>query len=108
MSATKADSGQVCKYYMVGFCKFRDKCLFKHVLENCKTKDCKKDQCLKRHPIKCKYFFLRRSCKFKIDCKFSHESDTKDVEEIEKVRREIIEIQKKNDSLKAENKELKK
>ena len=104
----KTDSDKLCKYYNVGFCKFRDRCFFKHVLEDCKTKDCKKDHCLKRHPKRCKFFFLRKFCKFKTDCKFSHdESDSKDDEDIQKVRHEITEIRKENESIKSRNKELK-
>ena len=97
---------RICKYYNEGFCKFRDKCFFKHVMEDCKTKDCKKDQCLKRHPKRCKFFFLRKFCKFKIDCKFSHNSDSNDDEDIKKVQHEITEIQRENEIIKSRNKEL--
>ena len=86
----------------------RDKCTYKHVSEVCKTNDCKKVKCFRRHPKKCKFFFLKNSCKFGKECGFSHESFVNsNADQIEVVRREIDKIQKENDLIKKENEGLK-
>ena len=51
---------------VVGFCKFRLKWWFKHVLEEHKIKECDTSKCLKSSPKKCKFFFLRSFSKSKI------------------------------------------
>ena len=63
---------------------------------------------MKRHPKKCKFFFSRSLvCKFKSECKFSHEIDLED-KELESVRLEIEKLCKENKVIQTENHELKK
>ena len=100
------ESKPICKYFSSGFCKFRHKCLFEHVLEECKTKECDKRKCLKRHPKKCKFFFLRSFCKFKSESNYSHDIDLED-KELKAVRLEIETISKENKVIQLENEELK-
>ena len=105
---TRKTSEIFCKYFMVGFCKLRDKCTYKHVSEVCKTNDCKKVKCFMRHPKKCKFFFLKNSCKFGSECGFSHESfGNSNADQIEVVRSEIDKIKNENDGIKKENEGLK-
>ena len=33
---------EVCPYYFVGFCKFRDQCFRVHLTEDCKKTSCKR------------------------------------------------------------------
>ena len=46
----------VCQHHKYGFCKFLDKCKYKHVNENCNDKSCEINDCEKRHPMLCRYF----------------------------------------------------
>ena len=53
---------EVCPYYNVGYCKFANKCMLKHVIEECMDINCSDKKCIKRH---------RKSCKFGNSCKFN-------------------------------------
>ena len=44
----------VCKYHNVGYCKYREKCMFFHPTEDC-DKKCERNICIKRHSKTCKY-----------------------------------------------------
>ena len=54
----------VCQHHKYGFCKFLDKCKYKHVKENCNDKSCEINDCVKRHPMLCRYFKEFARCKF--------------------------------------------
>ena len=92
-----------CRFFMVGYCKFNDKCKFKHVMEVCSIKSCQKKTCFKRHPKNCKFSFLRNFCKFKEDCKYSH--DTTDNEK-EMILQEVGRLKLENEILKTGNRDL--
>ena len=61
----------ICNYYDNGYCRFKDKCKFHHFEDVCDKSKCDESCCLKRHPIPCKYFRLKK-CKFGENCLFSH------------------------------------
>ena len=96
----------LCKFQNSGFCKFETKCNFKHVFDNCDEKGCDKTGCIKRHPKRCRYFFLKRFCKFQESCHYSH-GEGKTHEDIAIVRMEIERIKKKNEELEKETMHLK-
>ena len=60
-------------------------------------------QMFQKAPKKCKYFFLKNSCKFNDDCEFSHDSENCNAEEIEAVRLEIDKVKEKNYDIKSQN-----
>ena len=45
-----------CKYFQTGYCKFREHCRKKHVIEMCQTEQCFSETCSKRHQKMFKYF----------------------------------------------------
>ena len=98
-------SQNICKFQKYGFCKFRDKCRLNHLFINCDVKDCKEVDCIKRHPKRCKYFFLRRFCKFGDSCSYSHDEETS--KEATNLHLEIEKIKKKNKELEKDSEVLK-
>ena len=79
-------------------------CFRKHVDTVCENDRCSISDCKLRHPRKCKYFFQYKYCKFGQYCRFSHlEEKTKQYDkevdilrfEIENIKKEIIEKDKK-------------
>ena len=66
MEATK------CWFQNSGFCKFQVNCKFKHVEGVCQETNCRNKICSRRHPRKCRYFFLRNYCRFGQDCRYDH------------------------------------
>ena len=62
----------VCQHLKYGFCKFLDKCKYKHVNENCNEKSCEINDCEKRHPMLCRYFKEFGRCKFGSFCYYRH------------------------------------
>ena len=69
MEATK------CWFQNSGFCKFQVNCKFKHVEGVCQETNCRNKSCSRRHPRKCRYFFLRNYCRFGQDCRYDHNFD---------------------------------
>ena len=63
----------LCRFNKYGYCKFGDKCHFRHNNVICVTKKCSVFDCDKRHPVVCKYFMNFRRCKYP-NCAFKHEN----------------------------------
>jgi hypothetical protein len=97
---------KLCKFQNSGFCKFETKCHFKHVFDNCDVEGCDTTGCFKRHPKRCRYYFLKRFCKFQESCHYSH-GEGNSHEDIAIVRLEIEKIKKKNEELESETMHLK-
>ena len=77
----------VCKFNKYGYCKYGDKCHFRHNNVMCVDKNCEVFDCEKRHPKLCKYFRDFKKCRF-TTCAFKHDNQN-DVNEdtVEKVKR---------------------
>ena len=69
-----------CFFNDCGFCKFGDKCRFKHSEQVCRKRTCQNNSCPRRHPKRCRNFFLKKYCKFGRQCKFDHSFDCEDCE----------------------------
>ena len=63
---------KVCRYFKFGYCKYGDKCHFRHINVICVNDKCEVFECEKIHPIACKYFGSFRKCKY-TDCAYKHE-----------------------------------
>ena len=66
-----------CKYFNVGYCKYKDECKFIHPKDICKgylQGKCSGSDCQGRHPKACKWFERETACKRKDDCEFSHDT----------------------------------
>ena len=48
-------SKNICPYYRVGYCKYKNKCKLFHPKENCGDRKCRDKACTKRHRKPCKY-----------------------------------------------------
>ena len=68
---------------------------------------CEQEGCNKRHPKRCRYFFLRGHCKFQENCCYSYSSEDT-CKELANVSLEIIKIEKYNHELKKEVDHVKK
>ena len=90
---------KVCRYNKYGFCKYGDKCHFRHENVVCVVKKCTVIDCDKRHPVTCKYYRNFKRCKY-LYCAYKHEKES-DVNENDE-RIEMIEVKLK--SLEATNK----
>ena len=65
-----------CRYFNVGYCKYKEKCRFTHPEEICKEYvegECKGFSCPSRHPKACKWFRGSTGCRRKEECHFSHD-----------------------------------
>ena len=102
---TDETSEKLCKFQKSGFCKFQTKCHLKNVQDICNDKKCEETGCLRRHPRRCRYFYLRSFCKFKENCKYSHVEE-KICEERELIR-ESKSLEKKTKELETEVTQLK-
>ena len=54
-----------CKFYNSGYCKFADKCKFRHFKTICSESKCRSNTCTNRHPKLCRFkdeFRRRTSC----------------------------------------------
>ena len=123
-----------CQHNNRGYCKFGDKCRYRHFTKICTNRICKLKECRFRHPRSCRNrenckFFKRNVCLYKHIKQDYPEKYTRYEEEINKVKVEINrlkellkytdtfltnkieEIREKNDSkikeLKKENQNLK-
>ena len=64
-----------CSHQNTGFCKFDKRCRYKHPEVICQNRTCRERDCPKRHPKPCRNWFLRKYCKFGVDCMYDHYSD---------------------------------
>ena len=64
-----------CRYFNKGYCKYEEKCKFRHPLEICqihvKSLKCTIKGCKNRHPKTCKWFNREVGCK-RQNCDFLH------------------------------------
>ena len=60
-----------CPYYNRGYCKFGDRCNYKHLDKVCDDINCNEESCDKRHPYPCK-FGLRCKLNRKKICLYWH------------------------------------
>ena len=97
---------QVCLHQKFGFCKYKEKCIKRHLDEECKDLgNCRaKKTCDKRHPKLCRRYVLEGSCSYNERCDYLHKekeispADLKlkeRINELEKVVREKVSEEKK-------------
>ena len=103
MTSKMADKEILCKFQNTGYCKYQDKCKFKHVSEKCGGK-CNRKTCQKRHQRPCKFSL---KCKRQKSCEYSHDSN--EVSEVEGLKAEekkmtdiIKEVVEENKKMKAQ------
>ena len=73
----------VCFRFKFGFCKFKEKCVYRHVTLICDDHKCDVSQCEKRHPKICKFYRDYKRCNFTISCMYKHENQYEIFEKIE-------------------------
>ena len=96
------DAEKLCRFHNKGYCKFEEKCRFRHVQKICQDgQNCCKKPCSNRHPKPCKFHFLKQKCKFKYKCLFS-DTGMKEEEQLKQIKEEIDAIKKKNKELENE------
>ena len=96
---------QLCRFQNIGFCRYEEKCFFRHVENVCQKPKCPKINCSARHLKKCK-FFLRNKCKFKNKCEFAHDANHKNVIEAEAIEKEVESLKREVKKLEKENEQL--
>ena len=94
---------QKCKFQDKGICLRTMFCVYFHPEEVCNREGCKEDDCMKRHPKTCLYFFVDKKCRFKEKCMFKHISNNDD--QIQKFKEQIEEP--KNEMRKNDRENLK-
>ena len=117
-----------CYHNDCGFCKFGQRCRFHHPDQVCRERACQNKSCQRRHPKPCRNFFLRKYCRFGNDCKFGHSFDcencenliylideqikdetakiTENKKDLAKMTKEIFQLKRENEQVKAEKNEL--
>ena len=66
-----------CRYFNIGYCKYKERCKFKHPEQICKEyveRKCNGRNCEKRHPKACKWVDSESGCHRKQSCDFSHDA----------------------------------
>ena len=72
----------VCFRFKFGFCKFKEKCVYRHVTLVCDDHKCDVSQCEKRHPKICKFYRDYKRCKFTIGCMYKLENQYEIIDKI--------------------------
>ena len=80
----------VCKYYNIGFCKYLNRCKFKHPKTNCPKETCHDRSCENRHPKPCRY---KDQCRGQTSCLYQHKSHTNETLAIERLKSEIKKLE---------------
>ena len=88
-----------CVFNDCGFCKFGQQCRYQHSEQVCKVRTCLNQRCPRRHPKRCRSFFLRKYCKFGSKCKFDHTYECENCDnlkylidkEVDKVSERVVE-----------------
>ena len=75
----------ICFRNKFGYCKYCEKCRFRHNNEKCQDSECLVYNCEKRHPRNCKHFRQYGYCKFTTFCKFEHKKQLHIAENSEKI-----------------------
>ena len=75
---TEMTMENVCYFNKFGFCKFLQKCRFRHVDKLCEEENCEIKSCSSRHPKACRYFSEFKMCKFGEYCRFAHKVSADD------------------------------
>ena len=91
------NSLKICYHYDRGYCKKNKNCPNKHYEETCEKRDCERNNCLKRHPIICKYFYEREFCKFGSYCKYLHKRSSNCLE-TKIINDKLKDIKEENDA----------
>ena len=102
---------RICFRNKFGYCKYCEKCRFRHNDEKCEDSECVVYNCEKRHPKNCKHFGRYGYCKFTTFCRFEHRKQihiAENSEKIEKLEKKLqtIQIPKENDDNLAKIKSL--
>ena len=92
---------KICFRNKFGYCKYCEKCRFRHEDEQCEDSECEVYNCEKRHPRNCKHFRQYGYCKFTTFCKFKHIKQLHIAENSEKIDKlekklETLHIPKEN------------
>ena len=89
----------VCRYFKFGFCRYMDKCRFKHVKELCENHDCEVISCSLRHPKICRFYRDYNRCKFGEWCYFKHVEKIENSKEIFDKLKALEKLVEEKDSL---------
>ena len=88
------EAKMICNFAKFGKCK-RQNCQYHHPEEICCDKTCQIQDCLKKHPVDCRYFWVFNACKNENSCKFRHKKTDvqsniydKKIEMLEKLKNE--------------------
>ena len=65
------EAKRICHFAKFGKCN-RQNCQFHHPEEICCDETCQIQNCLKKHPLDCRYFWVYNACKNENSCKFRH------------------------------------
>ena len=86
----------ICLYNKFEYCKYKEKCKYRHIKENCERTGCEGGNCIQRHPRKCSYYHLYKQCKFNDYCSFKHENNwTETVNNVRDIDKRIEEFDEK-------------
>ena len=72
-----------------GFCKFNERCIYRHVTLVCEDYKCDVSKCEKRHPKICRFYRDYKRCKFTVGCMYKHENTYDILEKFQKKFEEV-------------------
>ena len=84
---------QFCQYFKHGFCKYGERCRYRHNHTICEDESCVTLECSLRHPRPCKFYQTYGRCKFGEYCQFKHVRNQEERKiDVEKIVEKVIEI----------------
>ena len=96
-----------CNFYNVGYCRYKEKCHFKHPKSDCCETSCRNKRCENRHPRQCKFEVLGKKCRHGDACAFKHLQNKDECSEIHKKVEEQKKVLKaKDDQIKKKDDEI--
>ena len=88
---------KLCRFQNSGYCKYKDKCIFKHVTEECDDRKCNRKTCQKRHIKLCRY---GNGCRRQLTCEYKHKANSEEaglkskIKELEETIKNLVEENK--------------
>ena len=74
----------ICFKNKFDYCKFQERCFFRHVNIVCDDNKCNIFNCEKKTSTTCKYYRDFERCKFIVGCKYKHENYHEIIEKFER------------------------
>ena len=104
-----SDQFKKCNFYNVGYCRYKERCSYRHPKNNCLVPACRNKSCDKRHPKDCKFQNHDRKCRHGDNCAYKHgKSDDEKTKPLEnRLQEQSVLLKVKDGMIKKKDDEIK-